>query len=90
VIRTFGRTLNVVKTNEYLGISYKGWQYAAPGPTVVWAAENSRGAIFDALKRRETYATTGLRIRGRHSGPQCAHLDEHYRRGRIGDSVAGP
>ncbi|GAB3113441.1 DUF3604 domain-containing protein [Aestuariicella hydrocarbonica] len=48
--------------------SYAGWEQAASGVTGVWARENTRTAIWDALKRKETYATTGPRIQLRFFG----------------------
>ena len=65
----------VAKGNDDLGISYKGWQYATPGPTAVWATENTRAGIFDAMERREVYATTGPRITVRFFGGDFAPED---------------
>jgi hypothetical protein len=43
-------------------VKFMGWEQASSGYAAVWATENTRQAIFDAMKRKEVYATTGSRL----------------------------
>ena len=47
---------------QFGDIKLYGWEQVSSGYAAVWATENTREAIFDAMKRKEVYATTGPRI----------------------------
>ena len=61
---------------DHLAINYKpdptlnvyGWELLASGYAAVWAKDNTREALFDAMERKEVYATTGSRITVRFFG----------------------
>ena len=64
------------------------------GLAVVWAEENSRDAIFSALRRRETYASSGTRpvvrfFAGDLTGVQCGAADFIARAYATGTPMGG-
>lgn len=53
---------------HFKDIRWPGWFQSASGYAAVWATENTREAIFNAMQRRETYGSTGTRLSVRFFG----------------------
>ena len=58
-----------IRLNNVMMVSGEpGLKWSTSGTTAVWAPENTRTAIFDGIKRKETYGTSGTLIRLRFFG----------------------
>jgi len=60
-------------------ITIRHVQTLASGLAAVWATDNTREAIFDAMQRKEVYATTGTRITVRVFGGWDFEPDDIHR-----------
>jgi len=60
-------------------LSSYSYESIGAGLAAVWARENTREGLFDAMQKKETYATTGTRITVRFFGGWDYGLNEVFR-----------
>ena len=90
-----GGALNDINPEQRLnqqlvnGLPLKDIMFNPGGLAGVWAEENTRESIFDAFKRKETFATSGTRIRVRFFGGWNYSTDLHRHRDLLQEAYAG-
>jgi hypothetical protein len=75
-----------LKINLVKGTPMRDIMFNPGGLAGVWAEENTRESIFDALKRRETFATSGTRIRVRFFGGWNYRSNLHRQRDLLAEA----
>src|SRR5262249_33830075 len=67
VRKNLGQSFNVTQSSD-AEIAYSLLENGSGNVTGVWAEQNTRESIYDALRRKETFATSGTRLRFRFFG----------------------
>jgi Protein of unknown function (DUF3604) len=62
------RMASVFINNPATGVKVMDWEVGSSGYAAVWAKENTRTSLWDAMQRKETYSTTGTRMTVRFFG----------------------